>query len=114
MKDEFKAFVRTKPQLAKYVNSGEMTWQKFFEQWSIYGANSDVWNKYEKEDKVKIEESFNFANLVDSLKKVDMNAVQKGLDSVGKAIELFQGFGTKTPASTNKYEPRQLFKKFED
>ena len=27
--DEFKNFVKTKPELIKYVQSGEMTWQNF-------------------------------------------------------------------------------------
>ena len=46
MKEEFKNFVRKKPELIKYVNNGSMTWQKFYETYSLYGKENDVWNKY--------------------------------------------------------------------
>ena len=35
-KDDFKNFVRTKPELIKYVKNGEMTWQKFYEIYDLY------------------------------------------------------------------------------
>lgn len=125
LKEEFKAFVRTKPELVSYVSSGEMTWQKFYEIWSLYGNDDKVWEKYKaKEDSRSSNtssnnESFSFSSLVDSIKKVDMNSVQKGINSMQKAIELLQGFTSGGAASNaskaaSGYQPRQLFKKFED
>ncbi len=120
MKEEFKAFVRKKPELARYVNSGEMTWQKFYEQWSLYGEDEKVWENYKRQDDTKTsskENSFNFSNITDMIKKVDMNSVQKGVNSLQKIIELLQGLVTKDASSSvasKAYEPRQLFKKFED
>lgn len=124
MKEEFKAFVRTKPELVNYVSTGEMSWQKFYEIWSLYGNDDKVWAKYgakkeEKETSKDSSEGFSFSSLVDSIKKVDMNSVQKGINSMQKAIELLQGFTTGGAASSaaksaSEYSPRQLFKKFED
>ena len=34
--EEFKNFVRTKPELIKYVQNGKMTWQKFYD---LYGTD---------------------------------------------------------------------------
>ncbi len=120
MKEEFKAFVRKKPELIKYVNSGEMTWQKFYEQWSLYGEDEKVWQLYKNNDKnenVKTD-SFNITSITDMLKKVDMNSVQKGVNSLQKIIELLQGFtagsAAKAANTASSYQPRQLFKKFED
>ena len=48
-KEEFKAFVRKNPILVKYVKNNEMTWQKFYEIYDIYGENNDVWIDYLKE-----------------------------------------------------------------
>lgn len=123
MKEEFKAFVRTKPELISYVSKGEMSWQKFYEIWTLYGNDDKVWEKYKKEQEVTSEkknnESFSFSSLIDSIKKVDMDSVQKGIGSMQKAIELLQGFtaGGAASSATNaasSYQPRQLFKKFED
>lgn len=120
LKEEFKAFVRTKPELISYVSSGEMTWQKFYEIWSLYGNDDKIWNKYKVKEEVKNQgnnEGFSISSLIDSIKKVDMNQVQKGVSSMQKAIELLQGLSTSKTTSqsnTSSYQPRQLFKKFED
>lgn len=122
LKEEFKAFIKTKPELVSYVTRGEMTWQRFYEIYNIYGTDEKVWSKYNEKEEAsekKTPESFSFSSIVDSIKKVDMDSVQKGIGSMQKAIELLQGLtagGAAKGASdaASKYQPRQLFKKFED
>ena len=46
MKEQFKSFVRKNPILVKYVDSNEMTWQKFYEMYDLYGEENSVWDKY--------------------------------------------------------------------
>lgn len=120
MKEEFKAFVRTKPELVSYVSKGEMTWQKFYEIWNLYGNDDKVWEKYRASDNSVAtntdDDGFSFSSLIDSIKNMDMDTVQKGINGMQKAIELLQGFATgkATGNATSEYKPRQLFKKFED
>ena len=123
LKEEFKAFVRTKPELIGYVSKGDMTWQKFYEIWNLYGDDAKVWDKYKEPTTTssnvnKGGESFSFSSLIDSIKKVDMDSVQRGIGSMQKAIELLQGLTTKgsttSSSAASSYQPRQLFKKFED
>lgn len=118
IKEEFKTFVRKKPELIKYVNSGNTSWQKLYETWNLYGENDDIWNNYSNNingQKESNKEEFNMSNITDMIKKIDMNQVQKGVTGLQKMIELIQGFTTKEETtSSTKYEPRQLFKKFED
>lgn len=122
MKEEFKAFVRKKPELIDYVNNGDMTWQRFYEQWTLYGEDDAVWSKYKKQNnEVKDEktDSFNISSILETVKKIDMNQVQKGVQNLSKAIDILKGFTTKDAAATaataaTAYQPRQLFKKFED
>lgn len=122
LKEKFKEFVRTKPELIKYVSSGKETWQSLFEIWSLYGSDDKVWNNYssldvkEEKKEVKKEETFSFQSLMDSVKKLDMDSVKKGIGNIQKVIELLQGLTTKgsTATQASTYTPRQLFKKFED
>lgn len=122
MKEEFKAFVRKRPELASYVNSGEMTWQKFFEQWSLYGEDEKVWEKYKssfnskKDSQNNTSDSSSFNSFINMLKNLDADSVQKGINSMQKVVELLQGFTTKSSSDVGQtgYSPRQLFKKFED
>ena len=41
--DSFKMFVRKNPNLIKYVNNNEMTWQKFYEMYDLYGEDNIVY-----------------------------------------------------------------------
>ena len=107
LKEEFKAFVRKRPYLIDYVTNGDMTWQKFYELYNLYGEDDSVWNKYKKDD-------INLSGITDILKKVDMDQVKKGVNGLQKIIELIQGLLVKDEISPSTYEPRQIFKKFED
>lgn len=113
MKEEFKAFVKTKPELISYVTNGSMSWQKFYEIWNLYGEDEKIWSKYSKN--VNKDENFSISSLIDSIKKLDMDSVQKGINGLSKAIGLLQGFTSKGSVNnSNGYQPRQIFKKFED
>ena len=118
IKEEFKTFVRKKPELIKYVNSGNTSWQQLYETWNLYGEKDEIWNNYSdniNEANENKKEEFNMSNITDMIKKIDMNQVQKGVNGLQKMIELIQGITTKDTVTNNtKYEPRQLFKKFED
>lgn len=119
MIEKFKLFVRTKPELSLYVNNGTMTWQKFYEMWNLYGEENEIWNNYIKKEKISNTSSSStsstVSNIIDNLKNIDMNEVQKGVESVRKAIDLLQGFiGSGTSSNNKGYTPRNLFKKYDD
>ena len=114
MKEEFKAFIKRKPELISYVTNGSMTWQKFYEIWNLYGEDEKVWQKYSKEYVTSTTEGFSITSLIDLVKKLDMDSVQKGINGIQKVVGLIQGFTGKDNVSKDVYEPRQIFKKFED
>lgn len=124
-KEEFKAFVKENPRLVKYIKNGEMTWQKFYEIYDIYGNNDEVWGKYfnKLEDETSINESdtskenFSVSDLINMVKNVDLNSVQKNITNISKALGLVQSLITKDDSTSqveNTYTPRPLYKKFED
>ena len=45
-KESFKMFVRSNPKLLDYVRNNQMTWQKFYEMYDMYGENNSVWDNY--------------------------------------------------------------------
>ena len=45
-KESFKEFVKKNPRLIKYVKNNEMTWQKFYEIYDIYGEDKNAWSEY--------------------------------------------------------------------
>ena len=48
--DQFKEFVKKNPNLVKYVKNNEMTWQKFYEIYDMYGEDTEVWKDYQKKE----------------------------------------------------------------
>ena len=109
MKEEFKKFVNNHPELIKYVNSGEMTWQKFYEMYSLYGDKQDAWNNYLKQDN----KATSIQDIVEAIKKVDVDQFQKNISTINKALAFVGTLFTKDEV-TDTYTPRPLYKKFED
>ena len=120
MKNEaFKNFVRTKPELIKYVQSGEMTWQKFYELYDLYGEDENVWNKYILNiDRNNVTDSIN--KITNMVKNVDVNSIKSHINTAQKAIDFVQDLTKKNPqnisSNLNKgpVAPRPLNKFFED
>lgn len=119
-KEAFKVFVSENPSLAKYVNNNSMTWQKFYEMYELYGSNNTVWNTYlegndianRATNKINSAES-TFKELMSVIKGINLEKVQKGIDSIQKTISLVQELGSGSNNSNN-YEQRPIYKKFED
>ena len=119
--EEFKNFVRTKPELIKYVQNGKMTWQKFYELYDLYGEDNNVWNEYLNKDttvnttKTESKKSNKFSDILDMAKNLDTNKLQDGISSVQKAIGLIGDIlvkDKKPDAST--YNPRPIYRRFDD
>ena len=110
MKEDFKNFVNNHKELIKYVNTDKMTWQKFYDMYSLYVENSDVWDEYlnKKDDK-----SISVKDILDSLKNLDADEVQKNINSLNKILSLISSLVSKDKEEP-VYEPMPLYKKFED
>ena len=118
-KDEFKLFVKNHPELVKYVNNNQMTWQKFYDMYILYGNNNEVWNDYlnknqqgnnqesNKTDKVTLNE------IISMIKRVDADSLQKNINNINKGLALIESLVSKDSTNTT-YNPRPLYKKFED
>ena len=111
-KEDFKAFVASKPELADYIENGQMSWQKFYELYDIYGEDSSVWSKYDRQ-----QSNDNTLNKFgDIFKNVDMNSIKEHINTAQKALSFVQeltGKGTETVSKT-PVTPRPLNKFFED
>lgn len=113
MKEEFKTFVKNNPKLIKYVNNNEMTWQKFYEMYSLYGEDNNVWNTYlNPKDTRSIT---GFKDVVNWFKDVDLNSFKESINNVERVIGLLQDFNVNNKVDIkDTYKPRPLYKHFED
>ena len=117
-KEEFKTFIKNNPGFIKYVNNGEMTWQKFYEMYDLYGENSEVWNEYIKpkqNEEKKVTSQIGMLDLITWLKGVNLDKMQESINSVQRVLGVLEDLGSnnKTP-SKREYKPRPIYKHFED
>lgn len=117
--DEFKLFIKDKSHLYDYVQRGEMSWQKYYELWSLYGEHPDIWKKYKpKEEIIPTDNTTVVSDLVSMVKSINLDQIKDAVKAVGNAITLFQDLTSKNnvPLKEGKtpYEPRAIYRKFED
>lgn len=118
-KTMFKEFVKKNPSLVKYVKNNEMTWQKFYEMYDLYGENNNIWNEYittNSESAVeKTSVPLALTDIVTWVKNMDLNKMQEGINSVQRVIGIIQELGNNNTNPTKpEYKPRPLYKHFED
>ena len=112
-KETFKLFAKNHPELATYVINNQITWQKLYELYEIYGEKNDIWNNIIP----KTDLSSSVASLKDifnNFKNIDLNSVQKGITNLQKTLGLLQELGIGNKTSQLPYEPRPLYQYFED
>ena len=92
-KEQFKEFVRKRPELSDYVKDNLMTWQQFYELYDLYGEDNKIWDKYiTTKRNIKVTEI---------IKKIDPDSLQKHIESAQKALDIFSEFATKTSDNIN-------------
>lgn len=120
--DNFKLFVKNNPNLITYVKNNTMSWQKFYELYDLYGEDNNVWNEYLNKDttvnttKTESKKSNKFSDILDMAKNLDTNKLQDGISSVQKAIGLIGDMlvKDKTPGIGSTYNPRPIYRRFDD
>jgi len=119
-KEEFKEFIKSKPELVDYVKSKEYTWQDFYEVYDLYGKDESVWEKYrEKKSDSESDDRKNasITELTNLVKNINIDNVQKYINNAQKAINVISELTAKKPVdtiSTVAKTPRVINKFFGD
>jgi len=123
-KDTFKSFARLHPELATTVLKGNASWQQLYELYEIYGEGNSIWNNYFPKNStttataltdITNTTSSSLKDVVNTFKNLDMDSVQKGITNTQKTIGLLQDIGLGANKSkATPYEPRPIYKHFED
>ncbi len=128
-KEEFKAFVKKHPKLISYVNTNEMTWQKFYEMYDLYGEDETAWKEYITPSSEKVSDNssskivksgiagLTLSEVVNWFKNMDLDGIQEGIGNVQRVLGVVQDFSKKDNSKDSlkeTYKPRPLYKHFED
>lgn len=108
-KEDFKQFVKKNPKLLNYVNNNEMTWQKFYEMYDMYGEDNNIWSKYLNDKKDNKTNDF-----INYLKNINLDQLQESINSIQRVIGVFSDIETKDENKIDNYEPKPIYKHFDD
>lgn len=118
-KEEFKEFVRNKPELVEYIKNKDMTMQEFYEIYDVYGDNAEAWKPYERQESISPSSVVNSSKFTDIVKNINVDEIQKHINTAQKALGVVEDLtskGSETVKNVFKTprQPRPLNKFFED
>lgn len=124
-KDEFKDFVSKHPNLVGVVKSKAHTWQDLFEVYDLYGNDETAWDRYLNNTDINTggksptnsSQMISLGELTKLFKNVNIDNVQKYIDTAQKAIGVIQELTGSSAASSVSSGPsvsRPINKIFED
>ena len=114
-KESFKLFASSHQELVSYVKSGEMTWQKFYEIYDMYGEENEVWDEYLTDNETK-NTNLGVSDIVNYFKNINLDTVQESINSIQRVLGVVGDLtGNKTTQqNNNNYEPKPIYKHFDD
>ena len=108
-KESFKLFAKKHPELATKVINNNISWQKLYELYEIYGEDNTIWNNYLSS------ETTNIKDIINNIKNLDLSSVQKTINNLQKTLSVIQDIGVgQLNNSSLPYEKKPLYKYFED
>lgn len=125
-KELFKEFVKKNPRLINYVHNGDMTWQKFYEIYDLYGEDKEAWKNYLTEESTNstvkaaatTAGTIGLVDVVNWLKNINLDNFQSGISNLQRVMGVVQDFTSKsgdtTETTKEAYKPRPLYRHFED
>lgn len=123
-KDSFRSFVRSNPNFIYSVRDKRVTWQELYELYDLYGDDKSVFSKYLEDSSSNNRSSSSggskgvFNDISNMIREMDVDKMQNGVTSLQKALSLFSELFTSREGvgsnGGNNYEPRAVYKRFED
>ena len=119
-KDEFKTFVSKHPNLVTLVKDKKHTWQDLYEVYDLYGEDEILWDRYMNNNNSSSNiDTSSVGELAKLFKNINIESVQKYIDTAQKAIGVIQqltgsGVAAATASKVGPEIARPINKIFED
>ena len=86
--DNFKIFIKSHPEFIDYVKENNISWQRLYELYDIYGEDINIWNKYINSNTIK--DTINIRGLLNTIKNINLDSLEENISSIQKAVNLVE------------------------
>lgn len=111
-KEQFKEFARNHKELIDAVVKKKTNWQELYELYSIYGEESNIWDKFK--DVKNVSNKTSLDDLINMIKNIDLESFKNGINNLEKTIGLIKEIGLGNRNIEDIYENRPKYENFED
>lgn len=108
--NEFKKFVRERPELMKEVKKQGKSWKDVFDEWVLFGEDHEIWEEeYGIEDvpKKKPKGATELMRIFDFIGNLDTDSVQERLDQLNGALTNIQDLIVQFQPDSNQQQNNQ-------
>ena len=116
--NEFKEFIKNYPSLIDKVHNKELTWQKLYETYDIYGVNHELFKVQTiKKPLTNLFTKDGVNNAMNVLKDIDLDKLSSGLDSLKKVVGTIQEITKPEVEASSKipeYIKKNTFRRYND
>lgn len=116
--DDFKLFIKENPHLIDKVHNNEVTWQKLYETYDIYGTTHEIFNKQiNKKIPSSLLTKDGINNAINIFKDIDLDKLSNGLDSLKKVVGTIQEITKpegELSSSIPEYLKKSSFRRYND
>ena len=103
-KDSFKKFVFAHPEFVDYVKANNISWQRLYELYDLYGEDMSIWNKYISKESIDVKGLFNI------LKNINLDTLEENISSIQKAVGLVEELTKKEEESEKESKEEKIDK----
>lgn len=98
--DNFKIFIKAHPEFIDYVKENNISWQRLYELYDIYGEDISIWNKYISSNTIK--DTINIKGLLNTIKNINLDSLEENISSIQKAVNLVEELTKSESEEENK------------
>ena len=112
-KEAFKEFVKKNSVLVKYVKNNNMSWQKFYELYDMYGEDNKIWDEYlmAKSRETIVPERGDFMNY---FKNINLDSIQESITSLQRVIGVIGDLAIKNDNPASSIIEKPIYKHMDD
>ena len=110
--DEFKVFIKDQDEVLTKIHKGELTWQKVYEIYDIYGPSNSLFKQPKKETRSANNSQLN--NALKAFQDIDMDKISNNLQSIQKVLGIFGEFSKNNKVDPSHSMSKGSYRRFND